>query len=224
MQHRLFYDKFKTSQATPTRPNGVPVFFMMPDANVSGPIVKNKTFFFIGYQRLHEKKVAQVDATTPSAEMKGGSSIGRVRTRSLILRQLGSLMALGFAIRSLEMLCRRARVRSSRAKLGLLSILGVAPNRACLLHGHRDPTKQLAVPTNSPKIFLTDYNMRIVHHSNPNNNFTGATRKNRQNGLGRPINIRKTWACSMLRKGRDAPFHQRNVSVGDTWIVRSHAD
>ena len=28
---------------------------MMPDANVSGPIVKNKTFFFLGYQRLHEK-------------------------------------------------------------------------------------------------------------------------------------------------------------------------
>ena len=73
MQHRLFFDKLRTSQPTPARPNGVPVFFMMPDANVAGPIVKNKTFFFIGYQRLHEKKVAQVDATTPTELMKAGN-------------------------------------------------------------------------------------------------------------------------------------------------------
>jgi hypothetical protein len=52
MQHRLFYDKIRTTQPTPGRPNGVPVFFMQPDANFSAPIVKNKTFAFIGYQRL----------------------------------------------------------------------------------------------------------------------------------------------------------------------------
>jgi len=79
MQHRLFFDKVRTSAPSPGRPNGVPVFFMMPDANVGGPIIipklyngQNKTFFYIGYQRLHEKKVAQVDATTPTAEMKSG--------------------------------------------------------------------------------------------------------------------------------------------------------
>jgi hypothetical protein len=74
MQHRLFFDKFKTSQL------GVPTFFMMPDANLSGPVSipkiydgKNKTFFFFGFQRLHEKKSAQVDSTVPSAEMKAGN-------------------------------------------------------------------------------------------------------------------------------------------------------
>jgi hypothetical protein len=50
MQHRLFFDKFTTSQL------GVPTFFMMPDANLGGPVVipkvyngKNKTFFFFGF-------------------------------------------------------------------------------------------------------------------------------------------------------------------------------
>ena len=79
MQHRLFFDKFKTSQPSPGRPDGVPTFFMMPDANVSGPVYipkvydgRNKTFFFFGYQRLHEKKVAQVSATTPTLAMRAG--------------------------------------------------------------------------------------------------------------------------------------------------------
>ena len=79
MQHRLFFDRLKTSQATATRPNGVPVFFMMPDANLSGPVMlpkvydgRNKTFFFFGFQRLHEKKVAQVDASVPSLGMRQG--------------------------------------------------------------------------------------------------------------------------------------------------------
>ena len=66
MQHRLFFDKFRTSQLD------VPTFFMQPDANLGGPIVKNKTFFYFGYQRLHEKKSAQVTAITPTLAMKAG--------------------------------------------------------------------------------------------------------------------------------------------------------
>jgi hypothetical protein len=73
MQHRLFFDRQTTTQ------QGVPTFFMMPDANISGPVMipkvydgRNKTFFFFGFQRLHEKKVAQVDASVPSLEMRQG--------------------------------------------------------------------------------------------------------------------------------------------------------
>jgi len=79
MQHRLFFDPLRTSQARPTRPNGLPTFFMMPDANFSGPVTipklyngKNKTFFFFGFQRLHEKKVAVVDSGVPSLAMRQG--------------------------------------------------------------------------------------------------------------------------------------------------------
>src|SRR5262245_8869870 len=79
MQHRLFFDKLRTSQPTLGRPNGLPVFFMQPDANIGGPVYipklyngRNKTFFFFGYQRLHEKKVAQLFQTTPTPEMRQG--------------------------------------------------------------------------------------------------------------------------------------------------------
>ncbi len=56
----------------PTNPEGVPTYFMMPDANVSGPIKKDKTFFFFGYQRLHEKKIAQARGAVPTPAMLGG--------------------------------------------------------------------------------------------------------------------------------------------------------
>ncbi|MBI3473788.1 MAG: carboxypeptidase regulatory-like domain-containing protein, partial [Candidatus Solibacter usitatus] len=64
MQHRLFFDKFRTTDAD--QPGGpVPTFFFLPEANVSGPVVipklyngKNKTFFFFAYQKLIEKKIA----------------------------------------------------------------------------------------------------------------------------------------------------------------------
>ena len=53
--------------AQPGAPDGVPAWFMQPDANVGGPIVipkvyngRNKTFFFFGYQKLIEKKIAGV--------------------------------------------------------------------------------------------------------------------------------------------------------------------
>src|SRR6185369_1457506 len=79
MQHRRYFDGKKTSEAFPGRPNGLPVFFMQPDGNLGGPIYipkvydgRNKTFFFVGYQRLHEKKVAQLFQTTPTLEMRQG--------------------------------------------------------------------------------------------------------------------------------------------------------
>src|SRR5207244_5697858 len=83
MQHRLFFDRLRTSQPTPGRPNGLPVFFMQPDANIGGPVYipklyngRNKTFFFFGYQRLHEKKVAQVFTSVPTPQMLSGNFVG----------------------------------------------------------------------------------------------------------------------------------------------------
>ena len=52
---------------------------MEPDANIGGPVVipklyngKDKTFFFFGYQRLHEKKYAQVFTSVPTPDMRQG--------------------------------------------------------------------------------------------------------------------------------------------------------
>src|SRR5262249_18983706 len=65
MQHRLFFDRFKTSQAQPGAPNGVGTFFEYPDAAASGPVFipklydgRNKTFFFFGWQKPVEETSA----------------------------------------------------------------------------------------------------------------------------------------------------------------------
>ena len=79
MQHRRYFDGKRTSDEYPGHPNGLPVFFMQPDANIGGPVYlpkiydgRNKTFFFFGYQRLHEKKAAQLFQTTPTPDMRQG--------------------------------------------------------------------------------------------------------------------------------------------------------
>jgi hypothetical protein len=65
MTHRQFFNLYKTSDPQPGAPNGVPAWFMQPDASISGPVViphlyngRNKTFFYFGYQKLIEKKSA----------------------------------------------------------------------------------------------------------------------------------------------------------------------
>ncbi|MDQ6663016.1 MAG: carboxypeptidase-like regulatory domain-containing protein, partial [Acidobacteriota bacterium] len=79
MQHRLFFDNLKTSDPRPGFPNGIPTWFMDPEADVGGPVFipklydgRNKTFFYFGYQKLIEKKAAQVIVNTPTAAMKAG--------------------------------------------------------------------------------------------------------------------------------------------------------
>ena len=79
MQHRLFFDQHKTSQARPGAPDGVGTFFMYPDATAGGPIFipklydgRNKTFFFFGWQKQIEKKAAIATQTTPTQDMKAG--------------------------------------------------------------------------------------------------------------------------------------------------------
>jgi len=78
MTHRRFFDRCKTSQADQ---GCVPQdsFFMQPDANGGGPVVipglyngRNKTFWFVGYQKLIEKKANQFYQSTPTNEMKNG--------------------------------------------------------------------------------------------------------------------------------------------------------
>ena len=84
MTHRQFFNTFKTSDPQPGAPDGVPAWFMMPDANIGGPVFipkvydgRNKTFFFFGYQKLIEKKSATFTSQTPTpAEIGGDFTFG----------------------------------------------------------------------------------------------------------------------------------------------------
>jgi len=79
MAHRQFFNLYTSSQAQPGNPNGVPGWFMMPDANVGGPIVipkiyngRNRTFFFFGYEKLIEKKTQAYTSQTPTPDELAG--------------------------------------------------------------------------------------------------------------------------------------------------------
>ena len=67
--------------------------------------------------------------------------------------------------------------------------------------------------------FFDDYNLRLDHQFNPGFKIYGSWTENRQNGRGRPINIREDMGMFDASQGRDAPFYNRNISSGGTWIV-----
>ena len=79
MAHRQFFNLYTSSQPQPGNPNGVPGWFMMPDANVGGPIVipkiyngRSRTFFFFGYEKLIEKKTQAYTSQTPTPDELAG--------------------------------------------------------------------------------------------------------------------------------------------------------
>src|SRR6476646_4333072 len=84
MTHRQFFNIYTAAQSQPGAPNGVPSWFMQPDASVGGPIVipkvyngRNKTFFFFGYQKLIEKKTQAYTSVTPTPdELRGDFTFG----------------------------------------------------------------------------------------------------------------------------------------------------
>jgi hypothetical protein len=176
MQHRLFFDRLKTSQATATRPNGVPTFFMMPDANISGPVSipklyngKNKTFFFFAYQRLHEKKVAQVDSTVPSDLMKqgnfnfpgaGGTTIGNAIYDPATTRNAGGTWSRDIFPGNI--------IPASRFDPVARKVLEFDPwraaNRAGTYNANGPNGNYLA--DEFARVFLPDYNVRLDHQFN----------------------------------------------------------
>jgi hypothetical protein len=222
MQHRLFFDQLRTSQPTPGRPNGVPVFFMQPDANVGGPIVKNKTFFYFGYQRLHEKKVAQVSATAPTTAMLGGNfNFPGVTANPIYDPATTRRLADGTWARDLF---PGNVVPLNRFDPVARTVIGidpwVRPNREGRYLNTGPDGNLLA--DEFAKVFFDDFNLRLDHQFNPNFKIYGSYTENRQNGLGRPINIKETMGEFDASQGRNAPFYGRNISAGKTWIVRPH--
>ncbi len=210
MQHRLFFDKLRTSDPTPGRPNGVPVFFMQPDANVGGPVYipklydgRNKTFFFFGYQRLHEKKVAQVDATTPTIAMKqgdfnwpGANALYDPATTRLVN---GAWQRDPFP---------GNRVPLSRFDPVASRIIAidpwVLPNRAPS-YTSVDPTSNL-LADEFAKVFFDDYNVRIDHQFSSAFKVYGSYTQNNQSGFNRPINIKYENPEFDASQGNYTPF------------------
>ena len=225
MQHRLFFDKFRTSQPTATRPNGVPVFFMLPDANLSGPIYipkvydgRNKTFFFFGFQRLHEKKVAQVDATTPTADLKQGIfNFAGVANPNTIFdpattRNVGGVWQRDAFPGNVVPLNRFDPV--ARAIIAIDP--WVAPNRGGANAG--GPNGNL-LADEFARVFFNDWNLRLDHQFSSNFKIYASYTQNAQSGFNRPINIKYANPEFDSSQGNFTPFFQKNASIGKTWII-----
>ena len=84
MTHRQYFNLYTTAQPQPGNPNGVPAWFMQPDANGGGPVVipqvyngRNKTFCILGYSKLIEKKTQAYTSVTPTPdELQGDFTFG----------------------------------------------------------------------------------------------------------------------------------------------------
>jgi hypothetical protein len=220
MQHRLFFDRDRASAPQPGRPNGYPNFFMQPDGNVGGPIVKNKTFFFLGYQRLHEKKVAQVSATTPTEAMLGGNFNFPGVTANPIFDPASTR-------RNADGTWARDPfpgniVPQNRFDPVARNIIAIDP----WVRPNQPGTFNALGPNGNlngnefARVFFDDYNLRMDHQFTTNLKMYGSYTENRQNGLGRPINIKEDMGAFDASQGRNAPFYGRNISMGKTWIAR----
>ncbi len=226
MQHRLYFDRLRDSQARPGRPDGFPAFFMMPDATLSGPIVipkvydgRNKTFFFFGYQRLHEKKVAQVQATTPTLAMKQGDfNFPGVANPNPIFDPATTRLVNGQWVRDPFPGNRIPLDRIDPVARRVLELdPWVAPNQPGTFNA-LGPVGNL-MADEFARVFFNDYNLRLDHQFSSAFKIYGSYTYNGQSGFQRPINIREDRAEFDHQQGNFAPFSNANYSLGKTWIV-----
>ena len=218
MQHRLFFDRQTTTQ------QGVPTFFQMPDANISGPVMipkvydgRNKTFFFFGFQRLHEKKVAQVDASVPSLEMRqgifnwtGANPIFDPATTRLVN---GVWQRDPFA---------GGRIPVSRIDPVARKVLDFDPWQLPSRAGNPISTGAASnyQANELAQVYLNDYNYRFDHQfSTAFKIYYSWTDNKYLPGLQRPWNIRPDRGEFDGVAGNRSPSRNQNMSLGKTWII-----
>ena len=224
MQHRLYFDKYRNSDPQPGNPNGQQSMFLMPDFNVSGPIFipkvyngKNKTFFFYAYQKLIEKKAAQVFATVPTPEMKNGDlSFGGLG--NAIFDPLSTRLVNGAWVRDPV---PGNRIPTARIDPVARKILEINPWASPNLPGsfNADGPVGNLLANEQSRTFFDDHSLRLDHQFTPQFKIYGSYTHNYQSGFGRPTNI--TNADFDGLQGNFTPFWQDNVSAGKTWVINS---
>ena len=222
MTHRQFFNSFTTAQPQPGNPNGVPAWFMQPDANVGGPIVipklyngRNKTFFFFGYQKLIEKKTQSIVSQTPTPDMLHGDftfgGIGQALYDPLTTRQLsdGTWTRDPFPTKVIP---------QNRFDPVATKILSYNPWKAPNYPGSFSSTGPLNNFVYDPpsRTFYEDFSGRVDHQFNQNFKIYGSYTYNHQNGLQRPTNIQvKAFDATT---GNLTPYTAQNASAGVTYL------
>jgi hypothetical protein len=222
MTHRQFFNLYTTAQSQPGAPNGVPAWFMNPDANASGPISiphlyngKNRTFFFFGYQKLIEKKTQAYTSQTPTQDMQHGDftfgGLGQTLYDPATTRQLadGTWTRDPFPTKVIP---------PNRFDPVASKILSYNIWRPPNTPGSFSSTGPVSNFTYNPpsRTYFEDYSGRVDHQVSTNFKLYTSYTYNHQNGLQRPT--------SMLvgvfdgTTGYNSPFTQQDVSVGGTYL------
>jgi hypothetical protein len=216
MQHRLFFDKFRTSDPQPGWPNGTPSIFFLPDLNLSGPFIKNKTFFAFGWQHLIEKKTAQVTTSTPTAAMKAGDfsfgGIGNPIFDPTTTRRLPDGTWARDRVPN-NMIPQSQFDPVARAILDIDP--WVAENQANLTRG--GPEGNLLYNENA-RVFFYDYSARVDHQFSDKTRMFWSVTGNRDKGLGRPPRQIRLLEFD-ARDGNITPSDHSNWSLGVNHVV-----
>jgi hypothetical protein len=224
MTHRQFFNQYKTSQPQPGAPDGVPAWFMQPDANVSGPIIipklydgRNKTFFFFGYQKLIEKKSAAMVGQTPTpAELAGDFSFGG----------LGNTLYDPLTTRRIDPNGAWTRdpfpgkqIPLNRFDPVAAKIIAINPWQPPNSPGSFSSTGPVSNYTweSRSRTFFEDYSGRVDQQFNSQMKAYGSYTYNHQSGFGRPVNI--AIPAFDATNGNLTPFTQQNASAGFTYII-----
>lgn len=223
MTQRQFFNQYRTSDSQPGAPNGVPAWFMQPDAGGGGPLViphvyngRNKTFWYIGYQKLIEKKALALTGQTPTPdELNGDFTFGGAGAQlydPASTRQDAS----GNWIR--DPLPGNI-VPKSRFDPVAAKILGMNP--------WVPPNQPGSFTTTGPsgnytwesrsRTFFEDYSGRIDHQINDKFKLFGSYTYNHQNGIGRPTSV----AIPVFdgANGNITPFTEQNYSIGTSYLI-----
>jgi len=224
MQHRRFFDKNRTTDPSGTWPNGVPTYFLLPDASVSGPVYipkvydgRNKTFFVWGWQRLQEKKAQQItNSGVPTDAMRQGdfnfNGLGNPLYDPLSTRQLAN----GTWTRDLFPDKRIPLNRFDPVARKILEINPwAAPNQAGTINANGPVGNHIADELSL--VIFDDFSYRVDHQFSPNFKVYGTLTENRQYEPGRPHNV--TIRDFDGSAGQTTNTNQKNFSAGPTWII-----
>jgi hypothetical protein len=220
MQHRQFFNLYKTSDPQPGAPDGVPAWFMQLDASLSGPISipkvyngKNRTFFFFGYQKLIEKKSAAFTSQTPTPDELNGDftfgGIGQPIYDPSTTRQLAN----GNWTRDL---IPGGKIPVSMMDPVYRKLLSFNPWLPPNTPGSLTTTGPVSNYTwaSKSRTFFTDYSARADHQFSSDLKAYGSYTYNYQSGLQRPTSIAVPDFDGA--NGFNAPFTQQNASAGLT--------
>ncbi len=220
MTHRQFFNLYKTSDPQPGAPDGVPAWFMQPDASISGPVViphlyngRNKTFFFFGYQKLIEKKSAAFTSQTPTPDSLAGDftfgGAGLPLYDPLTTRQLSD----GTWTRDVlpGSIVPKNRFDPVAAKIIAMNPW-VPPNTPGSLTS-TGPVSNYTWASKS-RTFFEDFSQRIDQQFSSDFKLYGSYTYNHQSGLGRPTSV--AIPAFDGANGILTPFTQRNLSIGAT--------